>query len=488
MAIRCVGVFSEADRGALHLAAMDESFAIGGADPADSYLHIGHVLDAARRGGADAIHPGYGFLAESAVFATRCEEAGLVFVGPPPKALRLVGDKIASRKAMARAGVPVTPGQDRVVESADDAVEIAEDLGYPVLFKATAGGGGIGMSRVDSPAEIPSAFESARSVAHANFGNSDLFLEKYVERARHIEIQVLIGTRRDGIHLGERECSVQRRHQKLVEETPSHAITPRERARIGDLAVKGLIALGYRGAGTVEFLFKDGRFTFNEVNGRLQVEHPVTEMVTGIDLVRQQLLLAGGDDMEMSQGEVVRKGHALECRLNAEDPLRNFLPSPGRVVEYREPIGPGVRVDSGIATGSNVPAMYDPLIAKLIVHGRSRAEAIARMRRALGATVIRGVKTTVPFHAALLRHPRFVRGDLWTTMVSDLRIAERLRSRGPGEVRVAAIAAALAEDPRLETLAHTHSFRTTRPRPWALAGRREQLFGGAHAIPPRRRR
>ena len=488
MGIRSIGVFSEADRGSLHLASMDEAFELGPADPAESYLHVDRILDAARRGAADAVHPGYGFLAEDARFATRCEEAGLLFVGPPPRAMRLAGDKIASRTAMARAGVPVTAGENRVLRDPDEAREVAGRLGYPVLFKATAGGGGIGMSRVDGPSGIEAGFEAARSVARTNFGNPDVFLEAYVERARHVEVQVLVGPRGKAVHLGERECSVQRRHQKLVEETPSPALGPRQRAAIGRTAANGLEALGYRGAGTVEFLYKDGRFTFNEVNARLQVEHPITEAVTEIDLVRQQILIASGEEPEVSQAEVRRTGHALECRINAEDPLRNFLPSPGRVVAYREPSGPGVRVDSGVAAGSVVPPMYDPLVAKLVVHGRNRLDSVRRMRLALDGFVIRGVKTTIPFHVSLLRDPRFAKGTLWTTMVSDLRLADRLRSRGPAEVRVAAIAAALAEGQALETLAGAHPFVPGRPGPWAVAGRREQLAGGARAVPPRRRR
>ncbi len=445
------------------------------------------IFAAARNAKADAIHPGYGFLAENSTFAARCVEEGLVFVGPPAKAMALAGDKLAARKKMADAGVPVTPGVDIILRSPEEAAELADRLGYPVLFKATGGGGGIGMSRVDESGQLASAFETARSVAEANFGSPDLFLEKYVSRARHIEIQVLLADRGRGLHLGERECSVQRRHQKLIEETPSTALTARQRARMGEVAVKGLQALGYRNAGTVEFLYHEGRFTFNEVNARLQVEHPVTEAVTGVDLVRQQLLIAAGEAPERSQAEIKLHGHALEARINAEDPLRNFLPSPGRIVAYREPSGPNIRVDSGIAAGSLVPPFYDPLVAKVIVRGRSRTEALRRMERALSAYEIRGVKTTVPFHAALLRVPAFASGDLWTTMVSDLRIPEKVTSRGPWEVQIAALAAALASGGALETLARRIPLERVRARPWALAGRREQLAGGAHAVPARRR-
>src|SRR6059036_198614 len=485
MGIRTIGVYSEADRSALHRNAMDETLMIGGALPADSYLHIEHVLEAARVARADAIHPGYGFLSENPAFARRCAEAGLVFVGPPPDAMALSGDKIAARKTMAGEGVPVTRGVDRPLRTVNDARTIASEIGYPVLFKATAGGGGIGMARVDRPAELAAAFESARNVALANFGNPDLFLEKYLRRARHVEVQVLLDSR-DGIGFVERECSVQRRHQKLVEETPSPAVDRRLRSRLIDTAVRGLRAIGYRNTGTVEFLLHDGRFTFNEVNARLQVEHPITEMVTGVDLVRQQIRIAAGEGLEISQSELRRHGHAIECRINAEDPIRNFLPSPGRVVGYREPTGPGVRVDSGVAGSSVVPPYYDPLIAKLVVQGRDRRQAIERIRRCVDAYEILGVYKNLPFHRALLHRPEFVRGHLWTSMVADLRIADRLRSRGPWEERIAAIAAALFASGQLARGA-TYPLERPSVAGWALAGRRERLSGGGHAVSPRRR-
>jgi len=485
MGIRCIGVYSEADRNALHRAAMDETVAIGGPLPADSYLNIAHVLRAAQDSRADAIHPGYGFLSENPTFAQGCADAGFVFIGPPPDAMALSGDKIAARRSMAEIGVPVTAGVDRPLQSVDEARAVAADLGYPVIFKATAGGGGIGMSRVDRPADLASAFESAQSVALANFGNPDLFLEKYLLRARHVEVQVLLDSR-DGVGFVERECSVQRRHQKLVEETPSPAVGRTLRARLIDTAVRALRALRYRNAGTVEFLLHDGRFTFNEVNARLQVEHPITEMVTGVDLVRQQIRIAAGDGPEVSQSELTRHGHAIECRVNAEDPIRNFLPSPGRVVGYREPTGPGVRVDSGVAGSSVVPPYYDPLIAKLVVQGRDRRQAIERIRRCVDAYEIRGVYTNLPFHRALLQTRAFVRGELWTTMVADLRIAARLRSRGPWQERIAAIAAALVASGRV---ARGPTFPLQRPSvaKWAVAGRPQPFAGGGHAVSPRRR-
>jgi len=485
LGIHSIGVYSEADRAALHRTAMDETVAIGGPLPADSYLNIAGVLQAAHDSRADAIHPGYGFLSENPTFAARCAEEGLVFVGPPLDAMALSGDKIAARKSMARLGVPVTTGVDRPLGSVEEARAVAAEIGYPVLFKATAGGGGIGMSRVDRPADLATAFESASSVALANFGNPDLFMEKYLRRARHVEVQVLLDAR-DGVGFVERECSVQRRHQKLVEETPSPAVGPRLRTRLIDTAVHGLRGLGYRNAGTVEFLLHDGRFTFNEVNARLQVEHPITEMVTGVDLVRQQIRIAAGDGLEVSQSELAHHGHAIECRINAEDPIRNFLPSPGRVVGYREPTGSGVRVDSGVAAGSVVPPYYDPLLAKLIVRARNRGQAIKLMRRCIEGYEIRGVQTNLPFHRALLQTQQFVKGDLWTTMVADLRIAARLRSRGPWEERVAAIAAALVASGRLAR-GETFPLEWPSVAKWALAGRRERLAGGGHAVSARRR-
>ena len=486
MGIRCIGVYSEADRGALHRTAMDESVEVGGPLPLQSYLNIDAILHAATESRADAIHPGYGFLSENAEFATQCTEAGIVFVGPSPEAMALTGDKVAARQAMKEAGVPVTAGVDRVLRSIEEAREVASDLGYPVLFKATAGGGGIGMSRVDRPSELAKAFETSQSVARTNFGNPDLFLEKYLRKARHIEVQVLIGDRGAGVGFVERECSVQRRHQKLVEETPSPAVGPSLRKRLIEVAVRGLRAVRYRNAGTVEFLFHEGRFTFNEVNARLQVEHPVTEMVTGIDLVRQQLRIAAGDGLEVSSNELRRRGHAIECRLNAEDPLRQFLPSPGRISAFQPPSGPGIRVDTGVGAGSVVPPFYDPLIAKLIVHGRTRTDAIRRMRGSVDAFEVRGIHTNLPFHRSLLSEPHFVRGELWTTMVADLRIAERLRSRGPWEERVASLAAALVESGRLMA-GPTYALQKPRPSAWSLGGRKERFAGGAHAVPARRR-
>lgn len=486
MGIRCIGVYSVADREALHRTAMDESVPVGGPLPAESYLNMDAILRAARDTEAEAIHPGYGFLSENSDFAARCEEEGIGFVGPSARALTLTGDKVEARRAMRGAGIPTTAGVDRVLRSTDEAREVAAEIGYPVLFKATAGGGGIGMSRVDRPADLDAAFEAARGVARANFGNPDLFLEKYLIGVRHVEIQVLLANGGAGLGFVERECSVQRRHQKLVEETPSPVVGTGLRRRLIEVAVRGLRALGYRNAGTVEFLLHEGRFTFNEVNARLQVEHPITEAVTGVDLVAQQLRIAAGDGLGVSPNEIRRRGHALECRISAEDPLRNFLPSPGRIVRYREPAGPGVRVDSGVTEGSAVPPFYDPLIAKLIVHGARRDLSIRRMQAALAQLSIRGVHTNGPFHRALLNERRFARGDLWTTMVADLRIVERLRSRGVWEEVIAAIACALDAGGRL-VAGSMQALERPPSSAWTLAGRRERLAGGGHAVPSRRR-
>src|SRR5438094_979942 len=338
----------------------------------------------------------------------------------------------------------------------------------------------------DRPEGLAESFEAAQSVAGANFGNPDLFLEKYLQKARHVEVQVLIGDRGAGVGFVERECSVQRRHQKLVEETPSPAIGAAVRRRLQEVAVRGLQSLGYRNAGTVEFLFHDRRFTFNEVNARLQVEHPITEMVTGVDLVRQQLRVASGEGIEFSQSEMRWKGHAIECRINAEDPLRNFLPSPGRIVDFRVPAGSQIRVDAGVAAGSIVPAFYDPLIAKLVVGGFSRDTAVRRMLQSVDAFEFRGIHTTLPFHRVLLSDRDFVKGNLWTTMVDDLRLVARIRSRGPWEQRIAEIAAAVAASGRLMS-GPTVDLMGSKASAWSAAGRRQLLAGGDHAVPPRRR-
>ena len=488
LGVEPIGVYSTADVHAVHRRYMEDDVCIGPAPPMESYLAIDKIVKAAEDLRCEAVHPGYGFLAENPAFVKRCEEEDLAFIGPPSGPMALSGDKIASRKAMAAAGVPVTKGVDRVLHMVDDATAVAESLGYPVMFKATAGGGGIGMSRVDSLKDLPAAFEAACSVALANFGNPDLFLEKYVVHARHIEIQVLIDSQGHGVHLGERECSVQRRHQKLIEESPSPAMTPELREEIGATAVRGLQSVGYRNAGTVEFLFAGGNFHFNEVNARLQVEHPVTEAVTGLDLVELQIRIAAGEQLPLDQREVRLRGHAMECRINAEDPTANFAPGPGRVMEYREPRGPGVRVDSGVAAGSGVSEHYDPLIAKLIVHGENRASTVAGMERALRTFTIEGVPTTIPFHRAMLRDEAFRKGDLWTTMIADRNVLRAMAGPPLADGDIQALALALASMPQVvELLASRQPLRRLRVPVWAARGRRE-LMGGGHAVPSRRQR
>jgi pyruvate carboxylase subunit A len=488
MGIEPIGVYSEADARSLHRRFMHDDVLIGPASPSESYLSIDKIVKAAKDLRCEAIHPGYGFLAENTALVRRCEEEGLVFIGPPSRPMALAGDKITSRKAMAEAGVPVTRGVDRVLRSADQALEVAESLGYPVIFKASGGGGGIGMARVDSAAEVAPAFERARSVSLANFGSADIFLEKYVEHARHIEIQVFVDSQGHGVYLGERECSVQRRHQKLIEETPSPALTADTREEIGSIAVRGLQSVGYRNAGTVEFLFSGGGFHFNEVNARLQVEHPITEAVTGLDLVELQIRIAAGEPLPVDQEDVVLRGHAMECRINAEDPRANFAPGPGRILEYREPHGPGVRVDSGFGAGSVVSERYDPLIAKVIVHTKARASTIPVMERALRDFRIDGVPTTIPFHREMLRTREFVKGDLWTTMVADLKIVERLRGPKVLEEHLDAIALALAANPHVaERFAERLRLHRPRVTRWTAIGR-EAPEGGRDAVPARHQR
>lgn len=484
MGIRTVGVFSDADRDALHRRSMDETRHIGPAPSPFSYLNIDAILDVARQTQVDALHPGYGFLAENPEFARRVEEAGLAFIGPGSKAMSLSGDKIASRRAMRKAGLVTTPGEEVSLENASHAKKVARRIGYPVMLKAKAGGGGIGMAMVRSAADMEARFGKTRSTVLSAFGDDTLFLEKYLRNARHIEVQVLAGSRGRIVHLGERECSIQRRNQKLIEESPSPIVGPRSRDRIGRLAVKALRAIGYRNAGTVEFLYHRGRYYFNEVNARLQVEHPVTELVTGLDLVRRQLGIAWDGDPGISQSEYSARGHAIECRINAEDPLRNFLPTPGTVVTYREPSGPGVRVDSGIAAGSSIPADYDPIVAKVVVHAGDRDGAIARMNRTLREYAIGGVSTTIPFHLAMLSDRQFRKGIVSTSMIERRRILDRVREVYSPSARVAAIAAVVA---RLGPERYLRSPGLTFPRPaaWAHVGRPRQEAN--LAVPARRR-
>src|SRR6266545_6579636 len=425
MNIASVAVYSDVDRGALHPRLADEAFALGGSTAAESYLVVEKILAAARRAGAEAIHPGYGFLAENAGFARACEEAGVVWIGPPPAAIELMGSKTAARQAMQAAGVPIIPGATDPVGSAEEVAALGDEIGWPLLIKAAAGGGGKGMEVVRSSGEAQRAFETAQRQGQAYFANPAVYVERYLEDPRHVEVQVLADAHGNVIHLGERDCTIQRRHQKLVEETPSPAVDNALRARIGAIAVDAARAVGYQSAGTIEgLLSRDGEYFFLEMNTRIQVEHTVTEMVTGLDLVREQVLIAAGQPLSVRQEDVHLHGHSLECRINAEDVSSGFLPAPGTITRYREPSGPGVRVDSGVVAGSEISPLYDPMIAKLVVHGVDREHARRRMLRALDEFVVEGVRTLIGFHRALLAHDCFVRVQTCRGLVESQELAD----------------------------------------------------------------
>jgi acetyl-CoA carboxylase biotin carboxylase subunit len=414
LGIQTVAVYSEADRESLHVRFADDDVCIGPPASRDSYLKIPRLIAAAEITGADAIHPGYGFLAENAEFAETCRASGITFIGPTPEQIRVMGDKAAARRAMSEVGVPVVPGTPGPVEDAEEALAFAREIGFPVIIKAAAGGGGKGMRVARDPDDFARSFQLARSEALSAFGNGDVYVEKFLERPRHVEFQVLGDTHGTVIHLGERDCSVQRRHQKLIEEAPCPVMTPELRERMGEAAVRGAKAIGYVGAGTVEMLLdEDGSFYFMEMNTRIQVEHPVTEMLTGVDLVKEQIRVAAGLPLSVS-GLPPFRGHVIECRVNAEDPARNFQPSPGRLETFHQPGGPGVRVDTHVYAGYTVPPFYDSMIAKLIVQGRDRPEAIRRMQIALESFVVEGITTTIPFLARVMQHPGFQSGRVHT--------------------------------------------------------------------------
>jgi acetyl-CoA carboxylase biotin carboxylase subunit len=417
LGIRTVAVYSEADEHSLHRRFADEDVCIGPARSADSYLNVPAVISAAEITGADAIHPGYGFLSESAYLAEVCEACHIKFIGPDPQVIRLMGDKARARRVMKKAGVPVLPGSDGPIESEDKAQRLAKEIGYPVIVKATAGGGGRGMRVVRAAADLSNAVKTAQREAEAAFGVGDVYIEKYVEAPRHIEFQVLGDQHGAVVHLGERECSIQRRHQKLVEESPSPALTAKMRRKMGKVVVDAAKAVQYTNAGTFEFLMDaDGRFYFMEANTRLQVEHPVTEMVTGVDIVKEQIRIAAGERLPFKQSEITFTGHSIECRVNAEDP-DTFVPSPGVIHVFSVPGGPGVRVETFAHSECTVTPYYDSMIAKLIVHGRDRTEAIARMRRTLEMTVIEGIRTSIPMHLRILSDPDFIDGKLSTSFM-----------------------------------------------------------------------
>jgi acetyl-CoA carboxylase biotin carboxylase subunit len=410
LGIPTVAVHSTADSEAMHVRLSDESVCIGPPAARDSYLNMVSILSAAAVTGADAIHPGYGFLSENAVFAEMVEDHGMTFIGPAAKHIRMMGDKITARTAMASLGVPLVPGSAGALPDLESAREIAEKIGYPILIKATAGGGGRGMKVALDPSQLEEAWRVARTEARAAFGNDEVYLEKYLDKPRHIELQIMADNHGNVVHFGERDCSLQRRHQKVLEEAGSPALTAAARDAIGATATAALQKLGYRNAGTLEFLYQDGQFAFIEMNTRLQVEHPVTEMVSNIDLVREQIRIAAGEPLGYTQEDVQFYGHAIECRVNAEDP-ETFMPTPGRVQAFHTPGGLGVRVDSALYAGYVVPPYYDSLVAKLIVHAPTRPEAIARLRRALDEFAVLGIKTTLPLHQRIIEQPEFIAGD-----------------------------------------------------------------------------
>ncbi len=419
MGIKTVAVHSTADREALHVKFADEAVCIGPAPSAESYLNIPAIISAAEVTNVDAIHPGYGFLAESETFAKICEDCNIKFIGPKPHVIGMMGDKVEARRTMAAAGVPILPGSPEPIDNADEAIELARDIGFPVIIKAAAGGGGRGMRIVRKEEELAGNLELAQSEALAAFKNGSVYIERYIERPRHIEIQVLADEYGNAIHLGERECSIQRRHQKLLEEAPSSAITPEQREKMGAVAVNACKEIGYSNAGTFEFLLdEDGSFYFMEMNTRVQVEHPVTEMVTVVDIVRNQIRIAMGEELGFTQDEVQVFGHSIECRINAEDPEK-FTPSPGKITGLNLPGGPGVRVDTAVYPGYTVPPYYDSMIAKLIVHARTREAAIARMSRALEAMVVEGIKTTIPLHLKIMNDEKFQSGDFSTKFMEE---------------------------------------------------------------------
>jgi len=482
LGIGTVAVYSEADRAALHVAYADEAFLIGPAPAAESYLKIETLVETALRAGAGGVHPGYGFLAENASFARAVEEAGLVWIGPPPEAIELMGSKTRARQAMQAAGVPIIPGTTDPVGSVDELLALGDEIGYPLLIKAAAGGGGKGMEEVHTPADAERAFETARRQGQSYFANPDVYVEKLIVDPRHVEVQVLADAHGNVIHLGERDCTIQRRHQKLIEETPSPAVDDALRARIGEIGVNAARAAGYRSAGTIEgLLTQDGEYFFMEMNTRIQVEHTVTEEVTGLDLVREQVRIALGEPLSLRQEEVELRGHAIECRINAEDVSKRFLPSPGLVTAYREPSGPGVRVDSGVDAGYEVSGSYDPMIAKLIVHGLDREHARRRMLRALDEFVIEGPTTLLGFHKALLSHDCFVRGETCHGIVESSELAARAAELQPRPVGAVTNGRTTERLRTVEVNGRRFDVRVVEPeQPWReLARRRAERGRGA---------
>jgi acetyl-CoA carboxylase biotin carboxylase subunit len=472
LGIKAAVIYSEVDRASLHVQLADEAYLVGPAAPRESYLNIERIIEIARSCQAEAIHPGYGFLAENPDFSRRCEEEGIIFIGPNSRALKLVGDKIMARRTMEEAGIPIIPGMKGVGRDLDEYVKEARKLGYPVMIKASAGGGGKGMRIVYREEDLRPALEAGMREALAAFGDESVYLEKYIEEPRHVEFQVLADNYGHVIHLFERECSIQRRHQKIVEETPSQALTPELRQKMGETAKKVLQVAGYNNAGTVEFLLdKNNNFYFLEVNARLQVEHPVTELTTGIDLVHQQIKIAAGEKLAFKQEDLKQRGHAIEGRIYAEDPARGFLPSSGKILFLQEPRGPGIRVDSGIYAGWDVPIYYDPILAKLIVWGENREIACRRMLAALKDYVILGIATTIPFLREVIGHPEFLAGRTTTNFIQKYFAGWQETIREVDLRRLAQAAAAYLELNRKPVYKAEGISRTTRLSPWQSLGR-----------------
>jgi acetyl-CoA carboxylase, biotin carboxylase subunit len=477
LGIETVAVFSEADRSALHVRYADEAYLLGPAPSRESYLRADKILEIVKQSGADAIHPGYGFLAEREDFAAKCEETGIKFIGPKPSSIAAMGDKGKARATVIKAGVPVVPGTEDVGNMTDDdLLRIAPQVGFPLLIKATAGGGGKGMREVKSLDEMPTLLQSARREAESAFGDGNVYLEKLVEGARHIEFQIMADSHGNVIHLGERECSIQRRHQKLLEEAPSPFMDEELRQKMGSVAVKAAQAVDYINAGTIEFLVdKDKNFYFLEMNTRLQVEHPITEMVTGVDIVAEQIRIARGRQLSYTQDQIQFKGHAIECRVNAEDPFNNFIPSTGRITHSLLPTGPGVRVDTGVYPGFEITPYYDPMIAKLIVWGETRAQAILRMRRALEEYRIVGVRTNIPFHQTLMDSHRFMGGQFDTRFVEERFLLKGTAELVDKNAEIAAILAALVAHRQAELSAQIVRRNERDTSNWKWVGRWERM-------------
>jgi acetyl-CoA carboxylase biotin carboxylase subunit len=478
LGVRAAAVYSEADRAALHIARADEAYCIGPPAPLESYLNIDKIIETAKAAGCEAVHPGYGFLAENAAFADACADAGLAFIGPSGETLRLSGDKLGARRTVAAAGIPIIPGMSAAAGEIDEVLAEAKKLGYPVIVKAAGGGGGKGMRIVRDEGELSECLEAARREAMGAFGDDTVYLEKYLERPRHVEFQILADQYGNVVHLFERECSIQRRHQKIVEESPSPALDEKLRKKMGEAAVAVTRAVGYTNAGTMEFMLdEDKNFYFLEVNARVQVEHPVTEMVTGVDIVKAQVAIAAGEKLPFAQKDVSRRGHALECRIYAEDAAANFLPSAGKILFLREPKGPGVRLDGGIYGGYDVPVHYDPILAKLVTWGESREEARRRMAETMREYIVIGIKTTIPFLRDVIDHAAFVAGETNTAFVTDHfdgwreEIPEALVEKALAAAGAAELAAGPAKP-------YVDGDRAAAPTPWQTVGPWEMGRGG----------